>query len=70
MIKMRNYKDEFDNRVTFIKKVLTNSGAKGISVEVPKTGDGAPIGLLITVLASALSVSITILCKNKRRRTR
>ena len=43
---MRNYKDEFDNRVTFIKKVLTNSGAKGIVYGNSGGKDSALVGIL------------------------
>ena len=65
MIKMRNYKDEFDNRVTFIKKVLTNSGAKGIVYGNSGGKDSALVGILCKA-ACKNTIGIIMPCSSKR----
>ena len=62
---MRNYKDEFDNRVTFIKKVLTNSGAKGIVYGNSGGKDSALVGILCKA-ACKNTIGIIMPCSSKR----
>ena len=43
---MRDYKKEFENRVEFIKSVLSQSGAKGIVYGNSGGKDSALVGIL------------------------
>ena len=62
---MRDYKAEFDNRVEFIKSVLTDSGAKGIVYGNSGGKDSALVGILCKA-ACENTVGIIMPCTTKR----
>ena len=62
---MRNYKIEFENRVAFIKSVLSESGAKGIVYG----NSGGKDSALVSILCKAAcdnTVGIILPCTSKR----
>lgn len=62
---MRNYKIEFENRVAFIKSVLSESGAKGIVYGNSGGKDSALVGILCKA-ACDNTVGIILPCTSKR----
>lgn len=62
---MRDYKIEFENRVAFIKKLLTESGAKGIVFGNSGGKDSALVGILCKA-ACDNTVGIILPCTTKR----
>lgn len=62
---MRNYKDEFESRVKFIKSVLSDSGAKGIVFGNSGGKDSALVGILCKA-ACKNTVGIIMPCAVKR----
>ena len=62
---MRDYKAEFENRVEFIKSVLTDSGAKGIVYGNSGGKDSALVGILCKA-ACENTVGIIMPCTTKR----
>ena len=62
---MRNYKIEFENRVTFIKSVLCGSGAKGIVYGNSGGKDSALVGILCKA-ACDNTVGIILPCTSRR----
>ena len=62
---MRNYKEEFEKRVAFIKSVLSESGAKGIVFGNSGGKDSALVGILCKA-ASDNTVGIILPCTSKR----
>lgn len=62
---MRDYKKEFENRVEFIKSVLSQSGAKGIVYGNSGGKDSALVGILCKA-ACENTVGIIMPCTSKR----
>lgn len=62
---MRDYKKEFENRVEFIKSVLSQSGAKGIVYGNSGGKDSALVGILCKA-ACDNTVGIIMPCTSKR----
>ena len=62
---MRNYKIEFENRVAFIKSVLSESGSKGIVYGNSGGKDSALVGILCKA-ACDNTVGIILPCTSKR----
>ena len=62
---MRNYKEEFDNRVAFIQKLLSESGARGIIYGNSGGKDSALVGILCKA-ACKNTVGIIMPCNSKR----
>ena len=62
---MRNYKEEFENRVAFIQSVLAESGAKGIVYGNSGGKDSALVGILCKA-ACDNTVGIIMPCTSKR----
>ncbi|MBQ8545344.1 MAG: NAD(+) synthase [Clostridia bacterium] len=62
---MRNYKEEFDNRVAFIRDILAESGAKGIVYGNSGGKDSALVGILCKAACSN-TVGIIMPCTSKR----
>ena len=62
---MRDYKVEFENRINFIKSVLSESGAKGIVYGNSGGKDSALVGILCKA-ACDNTVGIILPCTSKR----
>ena len=62
---MRNYKEEFEHRVSFIKKVLEESGAAGIVFGNSGGKDSALVGILCKA-ACENTVGVILPCSSKR----
>lgn len=62
---MRNYQEEFENRVAFIKGLLQNSGASGIVYGNSGGKDSALVGILCKA-ACDNTVGILMPCNSKR----
>ena len=62
---MRDYKVEFENRINFIKSVLSESGAKGIDYGNSGGKDSALVGILCKA-ACDNTVGIILPCTSKR----
>jgi NAD+ synthase len=62
---MRDYKQEFENRVNFIKKLVADSGAKGIVYGNSGGKDSALVGILCKA-ACDNTVGIIMPCSSKR----
>ncbi|MBO5204027.1 MAG: NAD(+) synthase [Clostridia bacterium] len=62
---MRNYQEEFDNRVAFIRDLLAESGAKGIVYGNSGGKDSALVGILCKA-ACDNTVGIIMPCTSKR----
>ncbi len=62
---MRNYKDEFENRVKFIKDLLSESGAAGIVFGNSGGKDSALVGILCKA-ACDNTVGVIMPCGSKR----
>lgn len=62
---MRDYKKEFENRVEFIKSILSESGAKGIVYGNSGGKDSALVGILCKA-ACDNTVGIIMPCTSKR----
>ena len=65
MIFMRNYKEEFENRVAFIKSIIAESGAKGIVYGNSGGKDCALVSILCKA-ACENTVGIIMPCTSKR----
>ena len=65
---MRNYKDEFENRVAFIKELLAKSGAKGILYGNSGGKDSALVGILCKA-ACENTQGIILPCESKQNYT-
>ena len=68
MIKMRDYKEEFENRVQFIRSVLADSGAEGIVYGNSGGKDSALTGILCKA-ACENTTGIILPCTAKRNYT-
>lgn len=62
---VRDYKEEFENRVAFIQKVLSESGATGIVFGNSGGKDSALVGILCKV-ACENTVGVILPCSSKR----
>lgn len=62
---MRDYKEEYENRVAFIKKVLAGSGAAGIVFGNSGGKDSALVGILCKA-ACENTVGVILPCSSKR----
>ena len=62
---MRDYKQEFENRVTFIKNILEDSGAKGLVYGNSGGKDSALVGILCKA-ACDNTLGIIMPCGSKR----
>ncbi len=62
---MRNYKEEFENRVAFIRNLLAESGAKGIVYGNSGGKDSALVGILCKA-ACDNTLGIIMPCTSKR----
>lgn len=62
---MRNYKEEFDKRVTYIRELLNDSGANGIVYGNSGGKDSALVGILCKT-ACENTVGIIMPCNSKR----
>ncbi len=62
---MRNYKEEFESRVAFIKKLVEESGAKGIVFGNSGGKDSALVGILCKA-ACENTVGIIMPCNSQR----
>lgn len=62
---MRNYQEEFEGRVAFIRKVLEESGAKGIVFGNSGGKDSALVGILCKA-ACENTVGVILPCSSKR----
>ena len=62
---MRDYKEEFEKRVAFIKSVLKKSGAKGIVFGNSGGKDCALVGILCKA-ACENTVGVQMPCSTKR----
>lgn len=62
---MRDYQQEFENRVAFIRNVLRESGAKGIVYGNSGGKDSALVGILC-IAACENTVGIVMPCSSKR----
>ena len=62
---MRDYKEEFESRVLFIKSILRDSGAKGIVYGNSGGKDSALVGILCKAACSD-TVGVIMPCSSKR----
>lgn len=62
---MRDYKSEFENRVTFVKRLLDESGAKGIVFGNSGGKDSALVGIICKA-ACDNTVGIIMPCSSRR----
>lgn len=62
---MRDYKSEFENRVAFVKRLLDESGAKGIVFGNSGGKDSALVGIICKA-ACDNTVGIIMPCSSRR----
>ena len=64
-MKMRDYKQEYENRVAFIRQLLAESGAKGIVFGNSGGKDSALVGILCKA-ACENTVGVIMPCSSRR----